>query len=82
MNPHTAVGVRAAKKAGGGKDRPMVCLATAHPAKFSKAVKDATGRETNRPQSLKGIEERQSRVKVLPADIDAVKSYLKENAMV
>ncbi len=82
LDPHTAVGVRAAKKAGGGKDRPMVCLATAHPAKFSQAVKDATGRETNRPQSLKGIEERQSRVKVLPADIDAVKSYLKENAMV
>lgn len=81
LDPHTAVGVSAAKK-GSGKDRPMVCLATAHPAKFSQAVRDATGIEPNRPQSLEGIEEKPNRVKVLPADIEAVKSYLKENALI
>jgi threonine synthase len=82
LDPHTAVGVSAAIKTGCGKDRPMVCLATAHPAKFSQAVKDATGEKPARPQSLKGIEERPSRVKTLPADIDAVKTYLKENALI
>ncbi|MGQ9500334.1 MAG: threonine synthase [Dissulfurimicrobium sp.] len=82
LDPHTAVGVCAAMKIGGGKDRPMVCLATAHPAKFPQAVKDATGKKPAQPQSLKDIEERQSRVKILPADIDTVKTYLTENALI
>ena len=77
LDPHTAVGVAAAKRLGPDLPKgPIVCLATAHPAKFPEAVRKAIGREPERPESLMGIEDRPSRCEVLPADIDAVKNYI------
>ena len=44
-DPHTAVGIGAARacQAGGRAAVPVVCMATAHPAKFPGAVEQATG---------------------------------------
>ena len=42
LDPHTAVGLGAARTMSVGAT-PMVCLATAHPAKFPDAVEKATG---------------------------------------
>ncbi len=82
LDPHTAVGVAAAGwLARDVSDCPMVCLATAHPAKFPDAVKRAIGREPDRPAALKGIERLESRCEVLPPDVEAVKSFLAENAL-
>ena len=41
LDPHTAVGVAAARAARRNPDLPMICLATAHPAKFPDAVQAA-----------------------------------------
>jgi hypothetical protein len=60
---------------------PTICLATAHPAKFPEAVCKAIGREPERPESLKGIESRPSRCKILPAEVDAVKNYIIKQAL-
>ena len=43
LDPHTAVGVAAARTTRRDPDVPMVCLATAHPAKFPDAVEAAIG---------------------------------------
>ena len=43
LDPHTAVGLAAARRARGDETVPMVVLATAHPAKFPDAVEAATG---------------------------------------
>ena len=43
LDPHTAVGVNAAENCRSG-NIPVVCLATAHPAKFGSAVLKAIGR--------------------------------------
>ena len=43
IDPHTAVGVAAARRPDVGTGRPVVVLATAHPAKFADAVREATG---------------------------------------
>ncbi len=42
LDPHSAVGVSVALSSPCSKT-PIICLATAHPAKFPQAIKDATG---------------------------------------
>ena len=46
LDPHTAIGVAAARAMRRGNDIPMVCLATAHPAKFPDALDKAAERFT------------------------------------
>ena len=75
LDPHTAVGVRAAQDLG-LQDAPVVCLATAHPAKFDQAVEQAIGRRPQRPESLQGIEDKESRCEVIEASVEAVKSFI------
>jgi threonine synthase len=80
LDPHTAVGVRAARELAGG-EAPVVCLATAHPAKFGEAVQKALGRPPQMPPSLDGIEQRERRCEVIDADTDAVKTYVEKHAL-
>ncbi|MCD6199804.1 MAG: threonine synthase [Deltaproteobacteria bacterium] len=82
LDPHTSVGVAAAERLDADLPKgPTICLATAHPAKFPDAVRKAIGREPERPESLKGIEDRSNRYEVLPAEIDAVKNYIVKHAL-
>lgn len=71
--PHSAVGVRAARG-----DPRRICLATAHPAKFAEAVREAIGREATPPPSLRGLMERASRVTELDASPEAIANHLRE----
>jgi len=80
LDPHTATGVRAGKELNSG-DSPVICLATAHPAKFPEAVKQAIGKNPDRPGSLHGLEARERRCEVIDADTAAVKTYLAKNAL-
>ncbi len=80
LDPHTAVGVHAGKHF--QRDGvPMVCLATAHPAKFAAAVEQAIGQPPQQPQSLQGIEQRPRRCQLVDADTTIIKNYLAENAI-
>ena len=72
LDPHTAVGVRAARGYPGA-----ICLATAHPAKFGDAVKQAIGVEAPPPPSLQGLMEKETRCERLPAETAAIKEYIK-----
>ncbi len=79
LDPHTAVGVRAGEEL--RSDNPMVCLATAHPAKFGEAVHRATGREVELPPALAELEGRESRCRVMDADVSEVRAYVQEHAL-
>ncbi|MCD6527925.1 MAG: threonine synthase [Desulfuromonas sp.] len=79
LDPHTAVGVRAGEQLS-DPDIPVVCLATAHPAKFGEAVQQAIGQDPEMPASLQGIEEREKRCDLINADTEQVKAYLVERA--
>jgi threonine synthase len=72
LDPHTAVGVRAAA---GLPD--CICLATAHPAKFNDAVTAAIGREAPPPPSLQGLMDRPTRCTALSADRSVVKEHIR-----
>jgi threonine synthase len=71
LDPHTAVGVRAAR---GYAD--AICLATAHPAKFNEAVRRAIGVEAPPPPSLRGLMDRETRCALLDATEEAVRAYI------
>jgi threonine synthase len=80
LDPHTAVGVHAGRTLAGA-DAPVVCLATAHPAKFAEAVQQAIGQDPQRPPSLEGIEQQEKRCEVIDADTAAVKEYIRRHAL-
>ncbi len=79
LDPHTAVGVKAAQKLV-GSEQTAVCLATAHPAKFCEAVHKATGEQPPLPPSLQGIDNLPSRCEVMDAELEQVKRFIKEKA--
>jgi threonine synthase len=54
----------------------MIVLETALPIKFAATIREALGREPNRPTKLLGLESLFRRVQVLPADVQAVKAYI------
>lgn len=80
IDPHTAIGLAAAQRAGLAADVPVVTLATAHPAKFRDAVERATGMRPQVPNRLGDLFERQERYDVLPADFAAITGYIAERA--
>jgi threonine synthase len=80
LDPHTAVGVNAAQECC-SENIPVVCLATAHPAKFGDAVIKAIGKAPDLPPGLQGLENMESRCKVLDPHIEAVQDYIANNAL-
>jgi len=80
LDPHTAVGVEAGRQVR-DKNCPLICLATAHPAKFGDAVKDAIGSDPELPPAFQGIDKLERRVEVLPAEIEQIKAYIDQHAL-
>lgn len=78
LDPHTAVGLGAARTLATSKS-PMVCLATAHPAKFPDAVEKATGVRPDLPTRVGDLFERDEHFDVLPNDLAAVQTYVRSN---
>ena len=75
LDPHTAVGVSVAT-ALREDSVPLVCLATAHPAKFDDVMRSALpGLEVTHPR-LEVLRGRPTRKVVLEADVSAVKQYI------
>jgi threonine synthase len=76
IDPHTAVGLGAARACGGRSGTPMVTLATAHPAKFPDAVEKATGLRPALPTHLADLLERPERTVHLPNDLAVVEAFV------
>lgn len=70
--PHTAVGVKA-----GGAMPNLICLATAHPAKFNEAIQQAIGREAPLPPVLQGLMDVPTRCVELDADPEIIKHHIR-----
>lgn len=76
IDPHTAVGVAAARDARADQSVPMVVLATAHPAKFPDAVEGATGVRPPLPAHLADLFERPERFEVVANDFATVRGLI------
>jgi len=77
LDPHTAVGVAVAERQM-PSDEPIVCLATAHPAKFPEAIKQATGKDLARHPKIDALADLPTRCEVLPDDEEAVRRFIIE----
>jgi threonine synthase len=80
LDPHTAVGVAAGQQVRSGHC-PLICLATAHPAKFGAAVYQACGQYPDLPPAFQGIDQLEKRLETLPAEVKVIKEYVDRHAL-
>lgn len=74
LDPHTAVGWGVAEQIDSGA--PVICLATAHPAKFPDAVKVAIGEDIACHPVIDALEGMETRCSHLEPAADKVKSFI------
>ncbi len=79
IDPHTADGVKVGLERR-EKGVPLVCLQTAQAAKFADVVREATGREPERPKGFENLEKLPQRVEVMDADARTVKAFIAAHA--
>ncbi len=75
LDPHTATGVKVSR-AQAASATPMVVLSTAHPAKFPKAVEQASGVVPALPEWLGDLMDREETFTVLPSDLKLLEDYV------
>ena len=73
--PHTAIGIAAGRAQ--ACPAPMVCMATAHPAKFPDAVENATGARPPLPPHLADLYERTETFTDAPRDLVTIQARVR-----
>ncbi len=76
IDPHTATGVYAALKS---NHRDVICLSTAHPAKFPKAIRKAIGRLPEEPKTIRELKHKSKKMSVLDNSISSVKGFIEKS---
>ena len=80
LDPHTAIGLAAARECSNNPSTPMITLATAHPAKFPDAVKEAGYPEDPAlPPHMADLFDREEQYTVLDNDNQAVQQFIAEH---
>jgi threonine synthase len=75
IDPHTADGVKVGE-AHREKGVPMICLETALPVKFAATIREALGRDPERPAAFEGLEQKPQRFELIDPDAEAVKRII------
>jgi threonine synthase len=80
IDPHTADGVKV------GLERrppgvPLICAETALPAKFSATIREALGRDPERPRGLEGLEKLPQRYALIEPSAAAVRRAIEAHAL-
>ena len=80
IDPHTATATAAAALLAGpeGPDRPVVTLATAHPAKFPEAIETALDERPALPEHLADLLERPERTTTVANDLADVERLVEQ----
>ncbi|MEC8079955.1 MAG: threonine synthase, partial [Pseudomonadota bacterium] len=78
LDPHTAIGLEAARQCWKDKSVPMITLATAHPVKFPEAVEKAGCQSPILPEHMKDLFEREEAYEVIDNDLAAVQGFVAE----
>jgi threonine synthase len=76
-DPHTAIGIAAARALPCAGGVPVVAMATAHPAKFPDAMERATGHRPPLPARMADLFQRKEQFTVLPNDLAAIESAVR-----
>jgi threonine synthase len=76
-DPHTAIGIAAARALPCAGGVPVVAMATAHPAKFPDAMRRATGQRPALPPRMANLFEREERFTILPNDLGTIEAAVR-----
>jgi threonine synthase len=76
-DPHTAIGIAAARALPCAGGVPVVAMATAHPAKFPDAMEQATGHRPALPPRMADLFERAERFTILPNDLGTIEAAVR-----
>ena len=79
--PHSVIGIEAARAHPAGPGVPMVAMATAHPAKFPDAMERATGTRPPLPPRLADLYERHETYATAPNDLAAVEAVVRATVL-
>ena len=79
IDPHTADGIKVGLE---HRERgvALVCMETAQPAKFAETIREALGRDPERPAGFEDLEKLPQRVEVVDADAAAVRRHIERHA--
>jgi len=80
LDPHTAVGVHAAlihQQEG----IPVICLSTAHPAKFGETVEKAIGIPPEMPPALAALAGKPSRCALMEPDRNLIQDFIRQHGL-
>jgi len=80
LDPHTAVGVHAAlihQQEG----IPVICLSTAHPAKFGETVEKAIGIPPEMPPALAALAGKPSRCALMEPDRGLIQDFIRRHGL-
>ena len=80
IDPHSAIGVAAARDARRDAALPTIALGAAHPAKFPAAVEEACGAFAPLPNRLADLYDRAEHFTVLPNDLAQVQAFVRGHA--
>jgi threonine synthase len=80
-DPHTAIGVAAARALACQHGVPTVAMATAHPAKFPDAMQMATGQRPPLPPALADLYERPEKFSRAPNDLAAIEALVRARVL-
>src|SRR5450830_1139275 len=75
VDTHTADGIKVARE-NLAEGVTMIVLETALPAKFNETIREALGRDAERPAGFENIEALPQRFEVMPADAAKVKTFV------
>jgi len=75
VDPHTADGVKVGLEHR-EQNVPLVCMQTAQAAKFAETMREALGREPQRPAGFENLEKLPQRFEVMDADVGQVRHYI------
>jgi threonine synthase len=75
IDTHTADGVKVAREHW-VPEVPMIVLETALPAKFNETIREALGRDAERPAGFENIESLPQRFDVMAPDVAEIKRYI------
>jgi len=77
LDPHSAVGFASIEKMDfNDKNRPMVIVATAHPAKFKKIIEPIINEKIQLPKNIKSLYKKKKRSIKMNSDYNTFKEFL------
>jgi threonine synthase len=80
IDPHSAIGVAAARDARRDLNIPTIALGAAHPAKFPDAVEAACGAFAPLPSRMAGLYDRTEKFTVVPNNLGHIQAFVRANA--